>query len=104
MTTKTFDLHGYTTTEALSFLQNLEKTDKTTKSFHFITGKGKHTKNRPIMEPFLENTWKCPLKKTVLDFGSRILLTIRIHTGRSNKEIQSLPTIVYSCDRSLYDL
>ena len=38
------------------------------KAKSFITGKGKHTKNRPIMEPFLENTWKCPLKKTVLDF------------------------------------
>lgn len=65
---KEFDLHGYTKAEVLFFLRELDKTDKTTKQFHFITGKGNNTRNKPQMDYATSITWKCPIKEVVLHY------------------------------------
>ena len=65
---KEFDLHGYTKAEVLVFLQELDKNDKVTKKFHFITGKGNHTRNKPQMDYATSITWKCPIKETIIDY------------------------------------
>lgn len=62
------DFHGCTTKETLEILRQMDLNDKTTKEFHLITGRGTHTKNRPQMDYFLERSWNCPVKKTVIDY------------------------------------
>lgn len=64
---KEIDFHGWTTKEVSEFLKNLEQTDKETKIFCFITGIGNHSK-KPQMDYFCQKDWKCPIKRTVLDY------------------------------------
>jgi hypothetical protein len=65
---KKIDFHGYTTKQTLDILRHIDKTDHTTKELHLITGKGLHSNRRPQMDYFVEREWKCPLKKTIMDY------------------------------------
>ena len=62
------DFHGYTTKQTLDILRQIDRTDKTTREFHFITGRGTHSQNRPQMDYFVEVNWNCPVKQTVIDY------------------------------------
>lgn len=64
-----YDFHGWTTKEVLQFLRNLETDHIATPIiYHFITGRGNHTKKRPQMDYAAAKDWKCPLMQTVYEY------------------------------------
>ena len=63
---KEIDCHGLSTREMEMLLENLEK--EKIREIKLITGKGNHSKNRPTMDYYSERQWRCPLKRTVVEY------------------------------------